>query len=328
MAANRACQNAVRFSTVEDVKRDVLLFSRSGLQKELGFRPDQIDYLFAFPGAARLEPPFTPHQSRGRSREDVEEEEEELIRLGLEEERLALQPGLSLSEAKVDITVEKDTSGEGASVLAGKQAGAVDEAGTCNEPNEGASPGAPDQPIMAPTPDLNLGVQSQQTSSKTTREGVAQHHLSAVERNDIVSAGGSSLISTTGAALDAPLLQPVPLSAPQPLGTVMDDSLYVTPEEVEWGKDDILVEEEVESAMDVSNSLKRKEKEGDDTEETGFESNDSRDLCAQDDRRNSQAVTGEDAFTPVIKRKTKKRNRKFYNVYVFQIFPDASLGEY
>ncbi|KAJ1115998.1 hypothetical protein NDU88_004217 [Pleurodeles waltl] len=180
--------------------------------------------------AARLEPPFTPHQSRGRSREDVEEEEEELIRLGLEEERLALQPGLSLSEAKVDITVEKDTSGEGASVLAGKQAGAVDEAGTCNEPNEGASPGAPDQPIMAPTPDLNLGVQSQQTSSKTTREGVAQHHLSAVERNDIVSAGGSSLISTTGAALDAPLLQPVPLSAPQPLGTVMDDSLYVTPE--------------------------------------------------------------------------------------------------
>ncbi|KAJ1115997.1 hypothetical protein NDU88_004216 [Pleurodeles waltl] len=317
---------------------DGLLFSRSVLQKEHGFRPDQIDYLFAFPGGKVFEVIFTtfalfeqclkrfkerndsaplkvfsinaltqPQKrwvnvsmfneyvqsadiiiwlnqfcvvshgervrdadgvktgyfkalvslkrdrateelrhipstirlggatstvfySRGRSREDVEEEEEELIRLGLEEERLALQPGLSLSEAKVDITVEKDTSGEGASVLAGKQAGAVDEAWTCNEPNEGASPGAPDQPIMAPTPDLNLGVQSQQTSSKTTREGVAQHHLSAVERNDIVSAGGSSLISTTGAALDAPLLQPVPLSAPQPLGTVMDDSLYVTPE--------------------------------------------------------------------------------------------------
>ncbi|KAJ1115995.1 hypothetical protein NDU88_004214 [Pleurodeles waltl] len=220
----------MRFSAVEDVKMDGLLFSRSVLQKVLGFRPDQIDYLFAFPGAARLKPPFTPHQSRGKSREDVEEEEEELIRLGLEEERLALQPGLSLSEAKVDITVEKDTSGEGASVLAGKQAVAVDEAGTCKEPNEGASPDAPDQPIMAPTPDLNLAVQSQQTSSKITRGGVAQHHLSAVERNDIVSAGGSSLISTTGAALDAPLLQPVPLSAPQPLGTVMDDSLYVTPE--------------------------------------------------------------------------------------------------
>ncbi|KAJ1151283.1 hypothetical protein NDU88_004066 [Pleurodeles waltl] len=84
----------------------------------------------------------------------------------------------------------------------------------------------------------------------------------------------------------------------------------VAAEVVEWGKDDIFVEEEVESAMDVSTSLKRKEKEGDDTEETGFESNDSRDLCAQDDRRNSQAVSGEDAFTPVIKRKTKKRNRK------------------
>ncbi|KAJ1206289.1 hypothetical protein NDU88_001696 [Pleurodeles waltl] len=320
--------------------------------------------------AARLEQPFTPHLSRERSREDVEEEEEEeLIRLGLEEERFALQPGLSLSEAKVDLTVEQDASGEGAPVLAGKQTGAVDEAGNCMEPNEGASPGAPDQPVMAPTPDLNLYVQSQQTSSKTTRGGVAQHHLSAVERNDIVSAGGSSLISTTGAALDAPQVQLVPPSASQLHGTVMDDSLYVTPkvfstlsqhslepassgtakavgtqgtvstisstdscseieyactalehssfsdtavaaEVVEWGKDYIFVEEEVEAAMDVSISLKRKEKEGDDTEETGFESNDSRDLCTQEDRRNFQAVTGEDAFTPVIKWKTKKRNRK------------------
>ncbi|KAJ1209901.1 hypothetical protein NDU88_005272 [Pleurodeles waltl] len=79
---------------------------------------------------------------------------------------------------------------------------------------------------------------------------------------------------------------------------------------VEWGKDDIFIEEEVEDAMDASTSLKRKEKEGDDTEETGFESNDSRDLYAQDERRNFQAVKGEDGFTPVIKRKTKKRNRK------------------
>ncbi|KAJ1172000.1 hypothetical protein NDU88_003857 [Pleurodeles waltl] len=171
-----------------------------------------------------------------------------------------------------------------------------------------------------------------------------------------------------GAALDAPQVQLVPPSAPQPHGTVMDDSLYVTPkvfstlsqhslepassgtanavgtqgtvstisstdscseieftctalehfsfsdtlvaaEVVEWVKD-IFVEEKVEAAMDVSTSLKRKEKEGDDTEETGFESNDSRDLCTQADRRNFQVVTGEDAFTPVIKRKTEKRNRK------------------
>ncbi|KAJ1215568.1 hypothetical protein NDU88_003176 [Pleurodeles waltl] len=317
MAASRARRNAVRFSAVEDVKMDGL-FSQSVLQKELGTRLEQL---------------FTHHQSRGRSREDVEEEEEELIRLGLEEERFALQPGLSLSEAKVDITVEQVTSGKGALFLAGKQASAVDEAGNCMEPNEGASPGAPDQPIMAPTPDLDLAVHSHQTSSKATRGGVAQNHLSAVERNDIVSAGGSSPISTTGAALDAPQVQLVPPSAPQPNGTVMDDSLYVTPkgeieyactalehssfsdtavagEVVEWGKDDIFVEEEVEAAMDVSTSLKRKEKEGDDTEETGFESNDSRDFCALDDRCNFQAVTGEDAFTPVIKRKTKKRNRK------------------
>ncbi|KAJ1079636.1 hypothetical protein NDU88_000124 [Pleurodeles waltl] len=235
------------------------------------------------------------------------------------------------------------------------------------EPNEGASPGAPDQPIMAPTPDLDLAVQSHQTSSKTTRGGVVQHHLSAVERNDIVSAGGSSLISTTGAALDTPQL--VPPSASQPHGTVKDDNLYVTPtvfytlsqhslepassgtanavdtqgtvstisptdscseieyactaleyssfsdtpvagEVVERGKDEIFIEEEVEDAMDVSTSLKRKEKEGDDTEETGFERNDSRDFCAPDGRLNFQAMTGEDAFTPVIKQKTKKRNRK------------------
>ncbi|KAJ1208369.1 hypothetical protein NDU88_003755 [Pleurodeles waltl] len=234
------------------------------------------------------------------------------------------------------------------------------------EPKEGASPGAPDLPIMAPTPDLDLAVQSQQTSSKTTRGVVAQHHLCAVERNDIVRARGSSLISNTDAAIDTPQVQLVPHSVPQPNDTVKDDSLYVTPkvfstlsqhsletassgtanavdtqvtlstissldacneieyacealerssfsdnavagEVVEWGKDDIFIEEEVEAAMDVSPSLKRKEKEDDDTEETGFESNDSRDLCAQDDRRNSRAVEGEDAFTHVIKRKAKKR---------------------
>ncbi|KAJ1098369.1 hypothetical protein NDU88_003481 [Pleurodeles waltl] len=443
MAANRARRNAVRFLAVEDVKMDGLLFSRSVLQKELGFRPHQIDHLFAFPGGKVFEVIFTTFAlfeqclKRFKERNDsaplkvfsinaLTQPQKRWVNVSMFNEYLqsadiinwlsqfcivshgervrdadgvktgcfkalvSLKRDRATEElrhipstirlggatgtvfyAKVDITVEKDTSGEGASVLSGKQAGAVDEAGNCKEPNEGASPGAPDQPIMAPTPDLNLAVQSQQTSSKTTRGGVAQHHLSAVERNDIVSAGGSSLISTTGGALDAPQMQPVPLSAPQPLGTLMDNSLYVTPEVistpsqhslepalsgtanavgtqgtvstissidscseiefactalehssfsdtavaaevVEWGKDYFFVEEEVESAMDVSTSLKRKEKEGDDTEETGFESNDSRDLCAQDVRRNSQAVTGEDAFTPVIKRKTKKRNRKLY----------------
>ncbi|KAJ1098372.1 hypothetical protein NDU88_003484 [Pleurodeles waltl] len=52
MAAKRVRQNAVRFSAVEDVKMDGLLFSCSVLPKELGFRPDQIDYLFAFPGVS------------------------------------------------------------------------------------------------------------------------------------------------------------------------------------------------------------------------------------------------------------------------------------
>ncbi|KAJ1158943.1 hypothetical protein NDU88_011615 [Pleurodeles waltl] len=60
MAASRACRNAVRISAVEDVKMDGwLLFSHSVLQKELGFRPDQIDYLFAFPGGKVFEVIFT-----------------------------------------------------------------------------------------------------------------------------------------------------------------------------------------------------------------------------------------------------------------------------
>ncbi|KAJ1190001.1 hypothetical protein NDU88_006741 [Pleurodeles waltl] len=444
---------------------DGLLFSRSVLQKELGFRPDQIDYLFAFPGArvrdadgvktgyfkalvsfkkdpateelrhtlsairlggatgtvfyvgqprrcrkfnleghlakdctapfctkcrstghevedclaektcnlcgstehgfknclssytfkikaAQLEQPFTLHQSRGRSREDVEAEEEELIRLGLEEERFELQPGLSMSEEKVDITVEQDTSGKGAPFLEGKQAGAVDEAGKNMEHNEEASPGAPDLPIMAPTPELDLAVQSDQTSSKSTRVGVAQHHLCAAERNDIISAGGSSLISNTGAAIDTPQVQLVP----QPSGTDEDDSLYGTPKvfstlsqhtletslsgtanaidtqvplstipstdsgtEIEYacktleqssfsdtavagvfvqrGTDGTIIGDEVEAAIDVSTSLKRKMKEGDYTEETGFESNDPRDLWAQGERCDFQAAKGEDSLS-------------------------------
>ncbi|KAJ1160609.1 hypothetical protein NDU88_001105 [Pleurodeles waltl] len=59
MAVSRARRNVVRFSAVEDVKMDGLLFSRSVLQKELGFRPDQIDYLFAFPGGKVFEVIFT-----------------------------------------------------------------------------------------------------------------------------------------------------------------------------------------------------------------------------------------------------------------------------
>ncbi|KAJ1219168.1 hypothetical protein NDU88_006739 [Pleurodeles waltl] len=59
MAASRARRNAVRFSAVEDVEMDGLLFSRSVLQKELGLRPDQIDYLFAFPGGKVFEVIFT-----------------------------------------------------------------------------------------------------------------------------------------------------------------------------------------------------------------------------------------------------------------------------
>ncbi|KAJ1154948.1 hypothetical protein NDU88_007687 [Pleurodeles waltl] len=292
MAASRARRNAVRFSEVEDFKMEGLLFSRSVLHKELGFRPDQIDYLFAFPGGKVFEVIFTTFAlfeqclKRFKERNDsaplkvfsinaltqpqkrwvnvsmfneyvqsaniitwlnqfcvashgARVRDADGVKTGYFKALVSLKRDPATEElrhipsairlAKVDITVEQVTSGKGALFLVGKQAGAVDEAGNCMEPNEGASPGAPDQPIMVPTPDLDLAVHSQQTSSKATRGGVAQHHLSAVERNDIVSAGGSFLISTTGAALDAPQVQLVPPSAPQPNGTVMDDSLYVMP---------------------------------------------------------------------------------------------------
>ncbi|KAJ1148675.1 hypothetical protein NDU88_001503 [Pleurodeles waltl] len=53
---------------------------------------------------------------------------------------------------------------------------------------------------------------------------------------------------------------------------------------IECGKDENIIEEEVEEAMDFSISMKRKEKEREDTEEIVFKSNDSRDFCTQDER--------------------------------------------
>ncbi|KAJ1218114.1 hypothetical protein NDU88_005697 [Pleurodeles waltl] len=222
MVASRARQNAVRFSAVEDVKMDGLLFSRSVLQNELGFRPDQIDYLFAFPGGAALDAP------------------------------------------QVQLV-----------------------------------------PPSAPQPHGTVMDDSLYVTPKVFST-LSQHSLEPASPGTAKAVGTQGTVSTIS-SIDS-------CSEIEFACTALEHSSFsdtaVAAEVVEWGKDDIFVEEEVESAMDDSTSLKRKEKDGDDTEETGFESNYSRDLCAQDDRRNSQAVTGEDAFTPVIKRKTKKRNRK------------------
>ncbi|KAJ1145046.1 hypothetical protein NDU88_011338 [Pleurodeles waltl] len=59
MMASRACQNAVRFSVIEDIKMNGLMFNQSALQKKLGFRPDQVDYLFAFSGGEVFAEMFT-----------------------------------------------------------------------------------------------------------------------------------------------------------------------------------------------------------------------------------------------------------------------------
>ncbi|KAJ1144659.1 hypothetical protein NDU88_010956 [Pleurodeles waltl] len=219
MAASR---NAVRFSAVEDVKADGLLFSRSVLQKELGFKPDQIDYLFAFPGGAALDTPQV-----------------QLVPLS------APQPLGTVMDDSLYVT-----------------------------------------PKVFSTP--------------------SQHSLEPASSGTANAVGTQDTVSTIYSSDSCSEIE----YACNALEHSSFSDTAVAGEIVEWAKDDIFVEEEVESAMDVSTSLKRKEKEGDDTEETGFESNDSRDVCTQDDRHNFQAVTGEDAFTPVIKRKTKKRNRK------------------
>ncbi|KAJ1143953.1 hypothetical protein NDU88_010255 [Pleurodeles waltl] len=236
------------------------------------------------------------------------------------------------------------------------------------EPSEGASPGAPNLTTRLPHL-LWIWLSIHSRHVLRLLGGVDQYHLCAAERNEIINAGVSSLISIQCVATETSKVQLVPHCEVKLKDTDKDNSLYDSPKLfstlsqhtvdtassdtehtidnlvtvstisstdscteieyackaleqpsfsdtavagvfVEWGKDDTFIEEEVEAAMDVSTSLKRKEKEGDEAEETGFESYDSRDVCAQDERRTFQMVKGEDAFTHVIKRKTKKRNKE------------------
>ena len=51
-------RNAVRFELLGDLQMDRLQFSRNVLQKELGFRPIELDYLFAMPGKKIFEVVF------------------------------------------------------------------------------------------------------------------------------------------------------------------------------------------------------------------------------------------------------------------------------
>uniref|UniRef100_A0A096MCV6 CCHC-type domain-containing protein n=1 Tax=Poecilia formosa TaxID=48698 RepID=A0A096MCV6_POEFO len=59
MATPGSRRNAVRFDLQNDKEMDRLQFSRLILQKELGFLPAQLDYIFALPGRKTFEVVFT-----------------------------------------------------------------------------------------------------------------------------------------------------------------------------------------------------------------------------------------------------------------------------
>ena len=59
MASTGSRRNAGRFELDEDLEMDRLQFSRNVVQKELGFTPAQLDYVFALPGKKTFEVIFT-----------------------------------------------------------------------------------------------------------------------------------------------------------------------------------------------------------------------------------------------------------------------------
>lgn len=59
MSAQGLRQNAARFVLLEDLEMDRLTFSRRILQRELGFNPSQLDFVFALPGRKTFEVVFT-----------------------------------------------------------------------------------------------------------------------------------------------------------------------------------------------------------------------------------------------------------------------------
>lgn len=59
MASAGSRRNAVRFELQQDLEMDRLQFSRNVIQKELGFTPPQLDYVFALPGRKTFEVIFS-----------------------------------------------------------------------------------------------------------------------------------------------------------------------------------------------------------------------------------------------------------------------------
>ncbi|KAJ1144658.1 hypothetical protein NDU88_010955 [Pleurodeles waltl] len=319
-----ACRNAMRFSAVEDVKIDGLLFSRSVLQKELGFRPDQIDYLFAFPGCKVFEVIFTTFAlfeqclKRFKERNDsaplkvfsinaLTQPQKRWVNVSMFNEYVQsadiitwLNQFCIVSHGARVRDVDGVKTGYFKALVSLKRKPTTEELRHIPRAIRlGGATGTVFYPLGTVMDD-SLYVTPKVFSTPS------QHSLEPASSGTANAVGTQETVSTIYSTDFCSEIE----YACNALEHSSFSDTAVAGEVVEWGKDDIFVEEEVESALDVSTSLKRNEKEGDDTEDTGFESNDSRDLCTQDDRRNFQVVTGEDAFTPVIKRKTKKRNRK------------------
>ncbi|KAJ1116116.1 hypothetical protein NDU88_004335 [Pleurodeles waltl] len=279
---------------------DGLLFSRSELQKELGFRPDQIDYLFAFPRGKVFEVIFTTfalfEQCIKRFKERNDSAPLKVFSINA-----LTQP----QKRWVNVSMFNEYV-QSADIITWLNQFCIVSHGERVRDADG----------------VKTGYFKALVSLKRDPATEELRHIPSAIRHG--GATGTvfyhSLESASSGAVNAVDIQVSTISSTDSCSeieyacTALEHSSFsdtaVAGEVVEWGKDDIFVEEEIEAAMDVSFSFLFNEAEGDDTEETGFESIDSRDLCAQDDRRSFQAVTGEDAFTPVINRKTKKRNRK------------------
>ncbi|KAJ1113860.1 hypothetical protein NDU88_002101 [Pleurodeles waltl] len=274
MAAYRACRNAVRFSAIKYIKMDGLMFRWSVLQKEHGFRPDQIDHLYALPGDKLFAVIFTTFALFEQCLKSFKEKNDSTplkmfaisaltqpqkrwVNFFIFNEYAQSADIIMWLNMRLDIDAANETS---------KVQLALHFELLLNDTDKNDS--------LYATPKV-LSTSSQNTvqtaSSDTVNTFDNQETVSTVTSKD-----SCTRIEHAYEALEQSSFSDIAVAG-------------VT---IEQGKDDNIIEEEVEAAMDISTSLKGNGKEGDNAEETGFESNDSRDLCAQDERCKFQGRGG------------------------------------
>ncbi len=78
MSAQGQRRNAARFVLLEDLEMDRLTFSRRILQRELGFNPSQLDFVFALPGRKTFEVVFTTLSYMNNAWKDFKERRKSL----------------------------------------------------------------------------------------------------------------------------------------------------------------------------------------------------------------------------------------------------------